>query len=157
MHGSMAMHACSSPTAAQQPNNSKGCWRWAAQPPMLPAAVGDQLAAQRPEWTRSGRWPRSGRSGRRPRSGHAAEGREERPQSSRRPPAAAIAGGQQQQSCGSGRRQCLRRQQQSAAIAASPLSLLSSSFLLLSGRDPLKVTSCPFLSCSPPHPMPLRR
>ena len=111
------MHACK-----QQPNSSptaahKGCWGWAAQPPMLPAAAGDRLAAQRPEWPRSGRCPRSGRSGRRPRSGHAAEGREGRLRSSQRPQTAAAAAAST-----AGQQTDLRRRRAFAAAAAARIS-----------------------------------
>ena len=88
-----------------------------AKSPLLPTVVCARLAAQRPEWPRSGRCPRSGRSGRRPRSGHAAEGREGRLRSSQRPqtPAAAAASTAGQQTD-------LRRRRAFAAAAAARIS-----------------------------------
>jgi hypothetical protein len=91
-----------------------------AKSPLLPTVVCARLAAQRPEWPRSGRCPRSGRSGRRPRSGHAAEGREGRLRSSQRPqtpPAAAAAAAST-----AGQQTDLRRRRAFAAAAAARIS-----------------------------------
>jgi len=131
MGGAAANAACGSGRSA-----GRAAARVAAQRP---------LAAKRPERPKAAKWP----CGRRPR-GEAVE----RPE--------AVGGGHYRRPAAA--KVWLWAAAVSAAAAAisghsrfSSLALVLLVSLALQEGPSLKVTSCPFLSCVPPHPMPLRR